>query len=72
MNLARYAAISLSLLITLFSSASQSNEKVSVEAAYIPLADHYAGIVAFEKYRDEMKIADFSIDPEPERVLLLD
>jgi NitT/TauT family transport system substrate-binding protein len=33
-----------------------------VRAAYIPLADHYAGIVAYEKYRDEMTHADYQID----------
>ncbi|MEE8057373.1 MAG: ABC transporter substrate-binding protein [Pseudomonadales bacterium] len=36
-------------------------EKMPVKAAYIPLADHYAGIVAYEKYRDQMKKADYSI-----------
>ncbi len=36
-------------------------DKIKVNAAYIPLADHYAGIIAFEKYRSEMKIADYSI-----------
>ncbi len=36
-------------------------DKTKVKAVYIPLADHYAGIVAYEKYRTEMKIADYSI-----------
>ena len=35
--------------------------KQSVNAAYIPLADHYAALIAFEKYRSKMKFADFTI-----------
>lgn len=35
--------------------------KQMVKAVYIPLADHYAGIVAYEKYRDKMKHANFQI-----------
>lgn len=49
------------LLAVLLTSSAYAGEKVPVSAAYIPLADHYAGIVAYEKYRNEMKIADFSI-----------
>lgn len=33
-----------------------------IKAIYIPLADHYAGIVAYEKYRAEMKAADYTIE----------
>ncbi|MDC2887733.1 ABC transporter substrate-binding protein [Psychrosphaera algicola] len=36
-------------------------ERVKVNAIYVPLADHYAAIVAFEKYAEQMKYADFSI-----------
>jgi NitT/TauT family transport system substrate-binding protein len=36
--------------------------KEPITAIYIPLADHYAGIVAYEKYRDEMKKADYKIE----------
>lgn len=36
--------------------------KQPVKAIYIPLADHYAGIVAYEKYRGEMKKADYMIE----------
>jgi len=32
-----------------------------VNALYIPLADHYAALVAYEKYRDQMQHADFNI-----------
>ena len=33
-----------------------------VKAIYIPLADHYAGIVTYERYRQDMKEADFQIE----------
>ena len=42
-------------------SMSIADERTAISAAYIPLADHYAGIVAYEKYRAQMKKADFSI-----------
>lgn len=35
--------------------------KVRIKAIGIPLADHYAGIIAFEKYRTEMKYADYQL-----------
>jgi NitT/TauT family transport system substrate-binding protein len=37
-------------------------EKVPIKAIYIPLADHYAGVLAYEKYRDKMIHADYSIE----------
>lgn len=39
-----------------------AREKQVIKAIYIPLADHYAGIVAYEKYRDQMKEADYRIE----------
>ena len=36
-------------------------QKQSIKALYIPLADHYAALVAYERYRDKMKFADFQI-----------
>ncbi len=42
-------------------STTSADERTPISAAYIPLADHYAGIIAYEKYRDQMKKADFSI-----------
>lgn len=43
--------------------ASQAGtRKMPVKAIYVPLADHYAGIIAFEKYRHQMKKADFAIE----------
>ncbi|UTA47056.1 ABC transporter substrate-binding protein [Simiduia sp. 21SJ11W-1] len=35
--------------------------KTQVLATYIPLADHYPAIVAYERYRDAMEHADFNI-----------
>ena len=47
-----------------------ANEKKIIKAVGIPLADHYAGVVAYEKYRNEMKYADYQllILPGPELV----
>ncbi|HEB56617.1 MAG TPA: nitrate ABC transporter substrate-binding protein [Gammaproteobacteria bacterium] len=33
-----------------------------IKALYIPLADHYAALVAYERYRRQMKYADFKIE----------
>ncbi len=40
---------------------AEEGQKQTINAIYIPLADHYAGIVAYEKYRDEMVHADYAI-----------
>ena len=37
-------------------------DKQVIKAIYIPLADHYAGIIAYEKYRGKMKLADYQIE----------
>ena len=37
-------------------------DRTPIKAIYIPLADHYAGIVAYEKYRDQMQHADYQIE----------
>lgn len=47
------------LLFLTFSLDAQ--EKQSVDALYIPLADHYAALVAYERYAKDMKYADFKI-----------
>ena len=44
--------------ITLFASQAK---KVSIKAVAIPLADHYAGVIAYEKYKDKMKYADYNL-----------
>jgi NitT/TauT family transport system substrate-binding protein len=38
--------------------------KEKIHAFYIPLADHYPAIIAYEKYRDKMKEADFTIQKQ--------
>ncbi|MCP3924384.1 MAG: hypothetical protein GY714_17555 [Desulfobacterales bacterium] len=51
------------VLITLFlHSVSWAEEKKIITAIYIPLADHYPGIVAYEKYKGKMKKADYRIE----------
>jgi len=39
-----------------------TTSKQAVNALYIPLADHYAALVAYERYRDQMIHASFSIE----------
>ncbi len=54
-----YALCLLSLPTGQESSPSTSSaHRQTTKAIYIPLADHCAGIVAYEEYRDEMKSAD--------------
>ncbi len=62
----------LSLLVLLFicfivintASATErdKNTKQVIKALYIPLADHYTALVAFERYREQMIHADFQIE----------
>ncbi len=42
--------------------AVESNTRTVIKSIYIPLADHYAGIIAYEKYRDQMVHADYQIE----------
>lgn len=58
------------LLLSLFIAADGYAERQRIHAIGIPLADHYAGIVAYEKYRQQMQYADYQIDllPGPELV----
>ncbi len=39
-----------------------ATDRKIIKALYIPLADHYAGIIAHVKYRNHMKYADFRIE----------
>lgn len=39
-----------------------AGEKQSIKALYIPIADHYAGILAYEKYGEVMEHADYTIE----------
>ncbi len=43
------------------STTIYAGEKQTIKAIGIPLADHYAGIIAFEKYRSKMKYADYQL-----------
>ena len=42
-------------------NADSGSTKQPIHALYIPLADHYAALVAYERYRDKMVYADFKI-----------
>jgi len=48
------------LLLSIACHTTVAKEKI--HAFYIPLADHYPAIVAYEKYRNEMKAADFTVE----------
>ncbi|MBC8402051.1 MAG: ABC transporter substrate-binding protein [Candidatus Marinimicrobia bacterium] len=47
---------------TLTGETPSSSSRQTIKAIYIPLADHYAIIVAHEKYRDKMKYAELQIE----------
>lgn len=66
----KYLLLSFLLLCNYSASASQIINKVPVHALYVPLADHYAGIVAYERYRSTFKHADFSLEQMPNWDLL--
>ena len=57
-----FFAFSLMVISFLSGQVAYSQEKETITAIYIPLADHYPGIVAYEKYRDEMQYADYRIE----------
>ena len=56
------SALCLLIGLALSTSDVAGQDKQVVKAIYIPLADHYAGIIAFEKYRDAMQHADYQIE----------
>jgi len=53
--------LNLSLQAIAAPSHKAPAEKQSIKALYIPLADHYAALVAYEKYGSQMQFADFQI-----------
>jgi len=55
-----FIAIACLAISTLSIGASQT--KQPIHALYIPLADHYAALVAYERYRGKMIHADFTIE----------
>lgn len=48
-------------LLCLSKVVFSQNTKQTIKALYIPLADHYAALVAYERYGKKMKYADFKI-----------
>ena len=56
--------LGLTLGLCLAGPAAAENEagRAPVRALFIPLADHYAPVVAFEKYRERMVHADFRLE----------
>ncbi|MEN8188666.1 MAG: ABC transporter substrate-binding protein [Thermodesulfobacteriota bacterium] len=65
-----YVLLSLIAFAVLSVEATCAAEKQRIKAIGIPLADHYAGVVAYEKYREQMKHADYQllILPDPQLV----
>lgn len=49
------------LLLAVAVQAKAATSRQTIEAAYIPLADHYAALVAYELFRENMVHADFKI-----------
>ncbi|MBI9077077.1 MAG: ABC transporter substrate-binding protein [Desulfatibacillum sp.] len=60
-RLSKLTLLLIAILITGVSGV-RAGEKQTITAIYIPLADHYPGIVAYEKYRDKMEKADYRIE----------
>jgi NitT/TauT family transport system substrate-binding protein len=50
------------LLSLLACNAADAADRQPIHALYIPLADHYAALVAYERYRHDFKHADFRIE----------
>ncbi len=53
--------LSLFLLCVFFAANIFAEGKQTIKALFIPLADHYAGVLAYDKYRHEMTDADYVI-----------
>ncbi len=49
-------------VVSIFVMKNGWTQKQTIKALYIPLADHYAALVAYERYRDKMEYADFQIE----------
>ncbi|MFK5912800.1 MAG: ABC transporter substrate-binding protein [Woeseiaceae bacterium] len=57
----RLFALTLCLAISFTQTSYAQPPKQTIKALYIPLADHYAALVAYERYRNKMKYANFEI-----------
>lgn len=55
-------AVCFLLLFTCTGLVQAASSKQVIKSLYIPLADHYAAIVAYERYGKKMKYADFQIE----------
>lgn len=56
-------SLHLLFALCLSTNAVASNDnKQTIKSLYIPLADHYAALVAYERYRHQMQHADFQIE----------
>ena len=53
--------LKFSLFFSLIIPLNSFAKKIDIHALYIPLADHYAAIIAFERYKKQMKKANFKI-----------
>ncbi len=60
-TLSKLTLLLIAILITGITGVL-AGEKQPIKAIYISLADHYAGIIAYEKYRNQMKAADYKIE----------
>lgn len=56
--------------IAMSGEMDETEQKQRIDALYIPLADHYAAIVAYERYAASMQHADFRIKQLPNWNLL--
>ncbi|MBV1927919.1 MAG: hypothetical protein KUG81_00185 [Gammaproteobacteria bacterium] len=56
-----YKSPLLGLLVLSPSAGFATEPRQAIKALYIPLADHYAAIVAYERYREQMQYTDFQI-----------
>jgi NitT/TauT family transport system substrate-binding protein len=60
-----WLTLSLSIFVATAYNANvlaENSSRKTIKALYIPLADHYAALVAYERYRDKMRYADFQLE----------
>lgn len=61
MSITQFNRLCLLLIAITITCGDAMAERQRIKAIGIPLADHYAGIVAYEKYRNQMQFADYQI-----------
>ncbi len=52
----------LGLSLMIGAAVSVAGTREVIKSLYIPLADHYAALIAYERYAPQMKYADFQIE----------